>query len=428
MLIRFRVENHRSIKNEQEISFVAAAIKDSPEKTTPVEKYGIDLLRVAGIYGANASGKSNVVDALQFMKKAVVDSHNTWKPDGGVPRKPFLLDPESLSEPSLFEVDILLNETRYTYGFIVDSREVLEEWLYAYPEGRKQRWFVRDKSQSAEFSFSRLLSGENKTIQGLTRPNSLFLSTAAQNNHHMLNSVFCWFSSWVEFVDMDNREYLQEYTEILFDHPKYKSGILSIMLGSDFGLTGIDIKEQSPTKRILRRLQFLSKVKESKSPYDLDSNSSSILLRHRAANGDDVHMSFKDESMGTQIQWGLAGPIIKVLVDGGLLCIDELDSSLHPDLAMEIVRWFNDPKKNPNNAQLMFNTHDTNILENELRRDQIWFTEKDNGGSTHLYSLSDFKPRKHENIKLGYMQGRYGGVPFMNIPKLVTSGRAHEEQ
>ena len=95
---------------------------------------------------------------------------------------------------------------------------------------------------------------------------------------------------------------------------------------------------------------------------------------------------------------------------------------------MEIVRWFNHPKKNPNNAQLMFNTHDTNILENELRRDQIWFTEKDNGGSTHLYSLSDFKPRKHENIKLGYMQGRYGGVPFMNIPKLVTSGRAHEEQ
>src|SRR6266700_4109033 len=123
MLIRFRVENHRSIKDEQEISFVAAPLKDSPEKTTSVEKYGIDLLRVAGIYGANASGKSTVLDALQFMKKAVVDSHNAWKPDGGIPRKPFLLDTKSLSSPSLFEVDILLNEARYTYGFVIDSSE-----------------------------------------------------------------------------------------------------------------------------------------------------------------------------------------------------------------------------------------------------------------------------------------------------------------
>jgi AAA15 family ATPase/GTPase len=428
VLIRFRVENHRSIHNEQELSFVASPLADFPEKVVHTGQKDLDLLRAVGIYGANASGKSTVLDALEFMQDAVENSQRTWKPNGGVPRSPFLLDPEASSKPSFFEVDFLLEDSRYTYGFVVDSKRVLEEWLYAYPQGRKQKWFSRDASESPKFSFSRLLTGENKSIQALTRDNSLFLSAAAQNNHQMLSPIFEWFSASLTFIDEDNRED-SDYTAENFRNSEYQANILSIMKNSDLGITNIDVEDEQLSGIAKRFIETIYKEPEERELALKNAAGLRISLLHRSEiAGNDIAIPFSDESRGTQALFGLAGPVVEILAKGGLLCVDELDASLHPLMAVEIVKMFNDPKRNPHNAQLLFNTHDTNILEcGDLRRDQIWFTEKDKNGATQLYPLTDYKARKEENLKRGYLQGRYGAVPFIHTEALFTGKSDGEE-
>lgn len=414
MLIRFRVENYRSISDSQELSFVAVALKEFPEKLIHSPQLEVDLLRVVGIYGANASGKSTVLNALKFMRTAVLNSHRNWKPKAAIPYQPFLLNAKNSTAPSLFDVDFLIDNIRYRYGFTLDSVNVLEEWLYAYPQGKKQKWFVRKAAGSDEFAFSRLLSGENKAVQALTRNNSLFLSTAAQNNHPKLTPIFEWFDTALDIID--DRANLNTATTQQCLTPEFLSGVTKIMKSADFGITGIDLEEKKPSDDMEKAIaRLFGDDPEGQKEIRKVFQSISASLRHRVdADGKDVRLPFSVESRGTQALFGLAGAIVKRLADGGLLCVDELDASLHPLLAVEIVKMFNDPISNPNNAQLLFNTHDTNILEcGDLRRDQIWFTEKDRTGATHLYSLTDYKARKEENIKRGYLQGRYGAIPFI---------------
>ncbi|MCA1565145.1 MAG: ATP-binding protein [Acidobacteria bacterium] len=422
MLIRFRVANHRSICDEQEFSYVAAPLKEHDEKLINVEKYRINLLRAAGIYGANASGKSTVLHALEFLTNAVLNSHRSWEPDGGIPREPFLLAPNKLEEPSLFEIDFLKDGIRYTYGFIINSVRVLEEWLFAYPQGKQQKWFVRNIEASDEFSFSRFLTGENKATQSLTRKNSLFLSAAAQNNHPTLTPLFEWFSTSLRFIDVAPRR-SEASTARKCGDPKYQAQILKIMKGADLGISGINYEEEEASDTTKQLLGVLFANSPDVLKKMLDSPMPKISFRHHFKDsGTDISLPLESESRGTQALFALAGHVVETLADGGVLCIDELDSSLHPLLAITVVNIFDDPKSNTNNAQLLFNTHDTNILEyGNLRRDQIWFTEKDDNGATHLYSLTDYKPRKEENIKRGYLQGRYGGVPFIRIPKNLFS-------
>ena len=416
MLIRFRVENFRSLRDEQELSLVASSLTEHPDCVVVLEAPGISLLRVAAIYGANASGKTSVFSALKYMRTAVLESQRNWNPDGGVPRDPFLLDPEGQASPSVFSVDFLLEDVRYEYGFVVDSDRVLEEWLYAYPRGRRQEWFTREAGRPEEFKFSRLLPGENRSISSLTRPNSLYLSAAAQNNHEALTPVYKWFSAAFKFVDEDNREHLWRYSADLLGDPAYREPMLRLIQMSDLGITDIDVTEEGLPEGTVRVLQALfadrPKLLEE---FMEDPTLPRVMLRHRnAADGGEVPLPFSEESRGTKALFSLSGAIVSTLSNGGLLCIDELDSSLHPLLAVEIVRLFNGSTTNPLNAQLIFNTHDTNLLDTSiLRRDQIWFTEKDEAGATHLYPLTEFRARKQENLQRGYLQGRYGAVPFI---------------
>jgi AAA15 family ATPase/GTPase len=417
MLIRFRVQNHKSIRDEQELSFVAASLSEFPEKLIRPQLLEVDLLRVVGIYGANASGKSTVLDALDFMQDAVLESHREWKPKAPIPRQPFRLSSDRLEMPSLFEVDFLLDQIRYTYGFILDSEVIREEWLFAYPQGKKQRWFVRKGQRPKDFVFSRFLSGENKAVQALTRPNSLFLSTAAQNNHAKLTPIFEWFDKSLNFVDSQTRDVLRSQTAVECVEPAFRESVKRLLMTADLGITGIDIEQDAFQNEIIKAMAKV--LEDNQSPWKiLDAQRYRPVLLHRSAvDGGDVRFPFGDESRGTQALFGLAGQVVKTLADGGILCVDELDASLHPLMAVEIVKLFNDPKNNPHGAQLLFNTHDTNILEYaELRRDQIWFTEKDKSGATHLYPLTDYKARKEENIKRGYLQGRYGAIPFLETP------------
>jgi AAA15 family ATPase/GTPase len=404
MLIRFRVSNFRSLRDEQELSMVAA-FRDGRKDLVRADSLGMDLLRVAGVYGANAAGKSNVLDALRFMRDAVVESHRTWEPKGLIPREPFRLDPVHQEKESLFEVDILLEGERYQYGFELDSRRILREWLYAFPNKRRQVWFTRDVEAGKTFHFGKQLRGNNRAIEKITRENSLFLSAAAQNAHEVLEKIYSWFLR-IFIGDVDSREYWTlETTRIL---EKRHREILDLLRLADLGIVDVGITD--PVRREWRNRRVDN---------DWAEGANKVLeFKHQSASGP-VALTLGDQSRGTQAWFSLVGAILEALDTGGLLCLDEIDASLHSLLTVQLIRFFQDTQRNQKNAQLIFNTHDTVLLgsllaEPVLRRDQIWFVEKDKEGASSVYPLSDFKPRKFENIERGYIQGRYGAIPFID--------------
>ncbi len=425
--LRFRTENFRSLRDEVELSAVATNLADSTEAVIQLPGSLPSALPVLAIYGANASGKSNVLFAMQYMCTAVRASQRSWNPEGGVPREPFLLDSESVNRPSLFEMEMVVKGVRYTYGFVVDSLRVLEEWIYAYPKGRKQEWLVRDYEA---FKFGRDLAGENAAIQRLTRPNSLFLSTAAQNNHETLGPLFGWFASAVRFVSTDERRALLQRTSSFLEKERYEHGILQLLKLADLGVAGVEVSREEWSGEIK---QMIERIAGNDSGLlrrlRADPFVKHLALRHTVSSGDNVLLPFEMESAGTRALLALAAPVLGALYEGGLLMVDEIDSSLHPLLALELVRLFQNAQTNPHRAQLVFNTHDTHLLDADvLRRDQIWFAEKDPAGVSKIYPLTDYHPRRDENVKRGYFQGRYGAVPFLTgAQSIAEMARIHGE-
>lgn len=422
MLIRFRVENFRSIREEQEFSMVASALSEHPETPVPTGA-GVQLLRAAAVYGPNASGKSALFHALSFMRSAVIASHQTWLPGGGIPRTPFALDEASALKPSLFAVDLLVDGVRYEYGFTADSARVLEEWLYAYPRGRRQEWFTRDFGRDVEFAFSRSLAGENRAISALTRPNSLFLSAAAQNNHEQLMPVYKWFTEKLRIVDDDTRRFSERYAVSLCRHEQNRKALLTLLASADLGVTDIEFVESGFATEAPgwdERYGGTGLVDAFRSSFQAPR----VRLWHSGgASEPSVPLPFEQESRGTRTLFGLLAILVTGLDKGGTVAVDELDQSLHSHLARQIVARFMSPDGNPRAAQLLFNTHDTNLLtEDLLRRDQVWFTEKTADGATRLFPLTDFHARKSENLERGYLQGRYGAVPSLSSPFDVVHG------
>lgn len=428
MLLRFRFANFRSFRTEQELSMIAGPLKDRADTLIHDEAIPESILPTAALYGANASGKTNVILALQFMATAVKFSHTRWQPDEKIPRQPFASE-EDRDRPSEFLVDVLIGGVRYQYGFSVSDTAVVEEWLHAYPKGKRQAWFSRCAGKP--MSFSEKMPGENRTIEGLTRPNSLFLSTAAQNNHSALSPVYGWFSRSLEFVLGQRSEWKNRSAELCTD-PPYKDSIVKMMASADLGIADLRITEETPAKVEWARsaLEAANKLEpniKAGLTFYIESRKQ-IRLLHRI--GDNV-VPFEpnQESDGTIAYLTLLGPIVSAIQAGGVVCVDELDASLHPLLAIHLIQLFGDRSLNPKGAQLVFNTHDTNLLSSGiLRRDQIWFAEKKQDGSSQVYPLTDFKPRKEENLANGYLQGRYGAIPFLNPQCLPSNeGAEHEE-
>ena len=424
MLVQFRVSNHRSIRDEQELTLTTSGPRsDTP--SAPKKLLGASIVRVAGLYGANASGKSNVLEALRFMRNAVARSHRFWKPDGGVPREPFLLDASSRKRDSEYEVDFLIEDVPYTYGFRVDSERVTGEWLYRYPHGRRQVLFRRDNA--SKYSFGKNLKGPNREIASLTRDNSLYLSAAAQNNHKQIQPVFNWITRNIDFVSPVNTHLGVSFGQMRFvEDPRTRAQVLTLLRASDLGITGIKVQEEALDDKVAAAMEAMVKVFQevdggSAPPnVQVDKSQRTVSLVHQSADHPSgVPLSLDAESTGTKVMLYMATPLLGALGEGGVLCIDELHSSLHSRIAREIVALFQDPDRNPKNAQLIFNTHDTNLLGDVgyegslLHRDQVWFTEKDAVGATKVYPLTDFNPRKNENLERGYLQGRYGAIPFL---------------
>ncbi|MCI5161061.1 MAG: ATP-binding protein [Candidatus Electrothrix sp. AX5] len=417
MLIEFNVKNYRSFRESQTLSMAAGATKDLQEENTfDASVKGLPrLLRSSVIYGANGAGKSNLIKALAFMQEFVSSSSNQSQAGKPIARKPFLLHPDGATEASEFEVFFLQEGVRYQYGFSVTRERVTQEWLFAYPSSRAQRWFERSynpETEEDEWYFGAKFSGQKKTWQENTRSNALFLSTAVQLNSEQLKPVFAWFQKLV--VIKHGQQLGMGFTAESCENKEECAGILKLLQGAGITLDGIEVKDST-----VDQLKFPSGMSDDVRKAilkDLQGKPvKSIFFQHNVERtGASYLLPLEEESDGTQKLFSYAAPWLDVLQNGLVLVIDELDNSFHPHLVRFLLSLIHDSASNKQNGQLIFSTHDTSILDAKiLRRDQIWFMEKDEEQATQLYPLSDFHPRKKEALEKGYLQGRFSALPYI---------------
>ena len=414
MLLRFGVSNHLSIRDFQELSFVASSLKDRDEGLIPCAAAPKGaVVPAAVIYGANASGKSNLVSAMSVMQLMVLFSQTQGEPGGEVPRHPFKLDPACAGEPSRFEIDFVVDGVRHHYGFEASDDAFESEWLYDFPRSHRRTLFERE---GGEFHFGRGLKGRNAVIADLTRPNSLYLSAAAQNGHEQLSRVFGYFQS------IRNAHAIAvpgAAASVLLAGKELDRRVIDFLGKIGTGVVAYRRKETeyADETEAFQRDVLTAMKKRVDMPADLEAFMSgdwrtAIELAHLGRDGEKVYFDLDLESAGTRRLLFVLGFAFQALDEGTPLIVDELDASLHTQAAEAVLRLFCSPETNPKGAQLVATTHDTNLMRAPLlRRDQPWFTEKDAAGATRLYPLTDIRTRKGDDIGKGYLQGRYGAVP-----------------
>ena len=417
MLLRFAVANHLSIRESQELSFAASSLRDRGDglidcKAVPSGS----VLPAIVIYGANASGKSNIVNAIATMKKMVLWSHTKGEPGGRIPLHAFKLGSDCSQTPSRFDIDFIIDEVRYHYGFEATDEVFVAEWLYTFPKSHRRKMFERNNS---EFEFGRWLRGQNNNIAGLTRPNSLFLSAAAQNGHEQLSKIYEYFRS-IEFTSTISIPGIEASARFVGDDPD--SRVIDFLASINTGVIGYQKRETeiSEKDRSMRRDLFALVEKfldgSRKFEPEEDDKHVAIELAHRGRKGESVYLNLDSESAGTRRLLIVLSLVYQALDEGAPLCIDEVDASLHTHASEAILKLFCQPEINRNGAQLIATTHDTNLMKSSvLRRDQLWFTEKTSEGATELYPLTDIRTHKGDNIELGYLQGRFGALPSDDI-------------
>ncbi|MCA2182595.1 ATP-binding protein [Nonomuraea glycinis] len=401
MLLGFRLANVLSFRSDQRLSMVATELGSGAARRLPIKEAGrpVSVVPVVGIYGANASGKSNTLTGLRMMRHAVLKSVAWVNEEHPVRRVPFALDPQCAEETSFYEVDLELDGIRYTYGFEIDDERVHAEWLHAYPKGRRQVWFDRDGD---EIHFAgEGLRGEKQDLVRKTRPDSLFLTVAAEWNNEQLLPVFEWFRDnlWLISPEQD-RPQRQEFTKArVVREERFRDQVGRLLTRADLGIVGFD---------------------------DEALRTGEVRLLHRAGEHT-TSLDFAHESMGTRSWFALLGPLLEAFQQGTTVLVDELDASLHPALVAEVIWMFEDAEVNVRGAQMVFTTHDASLLrplsggERILDRDMVWISEKDHQGVTQLYPLSSLRPppRPNENLERGWLLGRFGGAPRVAPGELV---------
>ena len=424
MLIEFSVSNYRSFKDEVSFSMVASSLKERSAELNENNIFaahgGVELLKSAAIYGANASGKSNLIGAIHFMVGFVRNSHKSSDPTGGIDVEPFRLSTQTEDEPSSFEIIFITEGKRYRYGFEVTSERVEAEWLYVAPKVRESRLFERDEDK---IKLGDKFKGEGRDLIERTRPNALFLSVVAQFDGETAQEVLSWFRSLGIATSLNHLNMgMRLFTERMLDDKDSAQAIGSLIKRLDLGIDDLQIEKRVSSPEPLPK-EAPEELRTALEPFlNLVGEQEQTTVRtiHRKVDDEgrlvesELFYLDRHESEGTKKLFSLSGPLIDTLKSGDVLIIDELDARLHPLLTREIVSLFNDPEHNRNNAQLVFVIQDTNLLDNQLlRRDQIWFVEKDRQGASYLYSLAEFKVRNDATFEKDYIQGRYGAIPFL---------------
>jgi len=360
------------------------------------------------------------LDSIFFLRRLVLRSATRMTEGDKTGVEPFLLDTLSSTLPSKLEISFAIADQRYTYGVLLTESRIVDEHLIAYPKGLPQHWFHRTYDETTMAYVWAKPSARfkaDKDLQGRTRDNALFLSVAAQFNHPQLSAVFQWFKHNLQALDLGADRYMTpSFSAKLFkDNEAARSKALNLLKSADVGITGIQVMERviSAEKRrgmlTPTRLEALERAGGVTDLTQLD-----VGLVHQAAEPHGIQLDFENESTGTRRLFALLEPWLDNLKNGYTILIDELDSSLHPLLVRELLKMIMCDEHNPNGAQLLFTSHNAMLLDRTvLRRDQIWFTEKNDRGETNLYPLTDFQPRKDEALAKGYLAGRYGGIPYL---------------
>jgi predicted ATPase len=421
MLRTFRAENVRSFRDQLELSLEATVMaEEGVPRLLPWReegKHSVRVLPAAGVFGANASGKTNLLRAMDDMRRLVLSSFRSGDRSSPIARRPFRLDPESETAPSKFEIDLILNGIRHEYGFVVDDVRVIREWAKRYPHGKAA--FLFDRDETGVSNLGEKNRAKSRAVVEILRSNSLFLSAAGAAEHPDLLPLFEWFESNLRLCEASSRERRWAYTTHMLTHEDRRAQILAMLHAADLGITDARTRQPDP--------EFLERVRKVLHALEVDDDEETtsavegflgIALSHRGSLGD-VEFDSSEESLGTLVWLGLLGPVVQALASGSVLLADELESSLHPTLVAQLVRTFQDRRTNPNGAQLIFNSHEAGLLGNSvddrvLGRDQVWFTEKLNDGRTRLYPLTDLNPRKAEAVGRRYMTGRYGATPIIS--------------
>ena len=393
MILEFCVTNYMSIKDDLKLSFIATSLKEStvePNDLFPVGDTGISLVRSAVIYGANASGKSNVLKAFDFFKRFIISSFKDSQAGEAIEVENFRLNATTAVEPTTMEATFTDGDFIYRYGFEVDNKAVRVEWLYkraSKKRAKEMEVFYRDGNETTVHPKSQLL--QELVTKKMVRDNALLLSTAAQFNETTAVNILHWLGD-TNILFCSEDEKLWKKAIKYLDDDELRRRITAFARYADLGIE------------------------------DITKTGNRIVSHHRQYDDDgrevnNVSFSFtSNESEGTIKYFSLAYPIIDALDNGKRVIIDELDSKLHPLLVKKIVALFNDPKTNPNGAQLLFTAHDTFLLSAGLfRRDQVWFTQKDSFGATELYSLAEYKVRSTSPFEKEYLLGRYGATPLI---------------
>ncbi len=337
--------------------------------------------RDVGYRGKNATG-----DVLGFMRYIV--THSTAH-IAELPVTPFRLDPDCEDEATMLEVLCIAEGVRYQYGFRATCEQIVDEWLFAWPRGRLQVLFERTEN---EWKFGSKLTGDKKVWQHATRPNALYLSTAVSLNSEQLRPIYDWFKKKLKVIGAQG---WSNFYSMSWCRDQRKRQIVDFLNVADLGISDIRIVDEEWAGKKYPNLR----------------------LTHNTADNLMSELPLEDESDGTQRIFALAGPWLDSLENGNVIVFDELHASLHPALIRLLVDQFHDPRLNAKGAQLIFTTHDTTILNQEVfRRDQIWFCERNEKQETRLFPLTEFSPRKGlENLERSYLTGRYGAFPFLEL-------------
>ncbi|OZH51795.1 abortive infection protein [Hydrocoleum sp. CS-953] len=420
MLIEFSVGNYLSFKETVTLSMVATNVIAKNKSVDENNVFDVDeelsLLKSVAVYGANASGKSNLIQAMNFMRWFVLNSSKETQLGDAINVEEFKLSTETEREPSFFEIVFILEEKLYRYGFEVDEKKVVSEWLFYVPKVRESKLFERDENG---IKMTKVFK-EGELISDKTRNNALFLSVNAQFNGKISTNIFRWFMD-LNIISGLHSDFYQQVTVEYLQDSEYENEIIQLIRKWDLGIDNIKIVPKNVLLEELQELPgFTEEFRKRMLEAGVQINQIQIKTLHKKYDYEgemvsQVVFDFQEnESEGTKKLFAFAVPILDSLRYGDILIIDELDARLHPIITRAIIELFNSNQTNPENAQLIFTTHDTNLLSNKIfRRDQIWFTEKNRQGATDLYSLVEYKVRNDASFESDYIKGRYGAIPFL---------------
>ena len=425
MLIEFSAENFKSIKDEIRLSLVAGPGKEHRDThvVTPKVNDGvrsIPLLRSVAIYGPNAGGKTNLVRALHAMQQIVVHSGREMD---DLPIASFQFDPESVGKPSTLEVVGVVNRMRFQYGFAATADMVIDEWLYTWPRGRIQLWFERTTDPATgkvSCKFGDKLAGDKEVWRRATRPKALFLSTAVMLNSEQLDPVFQWFRDNLHIAGVGG---WRNVFSVEWCGGTRKDEVVQFLKEADFAIEDLRVVHRDFDPEMLPEglpLEVQHRMKEELSGAKVVQ----VRVSHHSTRREGDELELDEESDGTQKMFALAAPWLDTLANGHVVVFDELHDNLHPSLVRFLVERFHDPEVSAKGAQLVFTTHDTSILSQDVfRRDQVWFCERNERQETRMFPLTEFRPRSGvENLERSYLTGRYGALPYISSAHVRQKG------